>query len=241
MDDEELARRSILGFGEIMAALGRWGTGAEAVIRQADAIGARVVTATGNPWFDGVVVPLGAMPPTGDSNLPTGVWTLQNSVSGRIEQPEIATPCMGLDLSSLAPRPPSMQVKVEEVSFAVFGDLNERAYDDIGVFGPLARALAKDNRIRVYGLRASAEESSAFVCVALTLTVLDDLGIHYVATEAAHRRKGLASLLVRALLDAGRASGLRSATLQASAEGLPVWTHLGFRRVATLRGFVRPP
>jgi GNAT superfamily N-acetyltransferase len=239
MNDEELARRSILGFGEIMAALGQCGTGPEAVIRRADALGARVVTATGNPWFDGVVVPPGVTPPADDAELPSGVWTLASSVAGRVEQPDVATPCMGLDLASFAPSPPGTQVRAEEVSFAILGEINERAYNDVGVFGPLARALAKDERIRAYGLRGSPEERSDFVCVALTLTTSDDLGIHYVATEAAHRRRGLASSLVRSLLESAKAHDLRSATLQASAEGLPVWKGLGFRSVATLRGFVR--
>ena len=40
IDDEELARRSIAGFGEMIAALGRWGLGAEAEIRWSNAIGA---------------------------------------------------------------------------------------------------------------------------------------------------------------------------------------------------------
>jgi ribosomal protein S18 acetylase RimI-like enzyme len=78
------------------------------------------------------------------------------------------------------------------------------------------------------------------VCVALTLTVGDDLGIHYVATEASHRRRGLASRLLRALLAAAREKGLRTATLQASPDGLSVYERLGFRRVATLRGYRRP-
>ena len=32
IDDSELARRSILGFGEMVAALGRWGVGAGAEV-----------------------------------------------------------------------------------------------------------------------------------------------------------------------------------------------------------------
>ncbi|BDE06072.1 hypothetical protein WPS_13480 [Vulcanimicrobium alpinum] len=92
------------------------------------------------------------------------------------------------------------------------------------------------DRVRANGLR----DRETFVCVALTIAVDDDLGIHYVATEAAHRRRGLASRLLRAILANARAAGMRSAILQASADGLAVYERLGFRRVATLRGYLRP-
>jgi ribosomal protein S18 acetylase RimI-like enzyme len=74
----------------------------------------------------------------------------------------------------------------------------------------------------------------------LTLTVGDDLSIQYVATEASHRRQGLATRLLLAILASAKAEGLRSATLQASPDGLSVYERLGFRKVATLRGFLRP-
>jgi GNAT superfamily N-acetyltransferase len=80
---------------------------------------------------------------------------------------------------------------------ATLGEINEMACDDSGVFGPLVCVLAEDERIHAYGLRDAS--GGPFVCVALTLTVGDDVGILYVATEAPHRRKGLASKLVRAL------------------------------------------
>ena len=49
IDDAELARRSILGFGEMVAALGRWGVGAEAVVRRPNALGARIDAAGSEP------------------------------------------------------------------------------------------------------------------------------------------------------------------------------------------------
>jgi len=66
------------------------------------------------------------------------------------------------------------------------------------------------------------------------------VSIQYVATEAAHRRRGLASQLLRALLSAARDAGIRSATLQASPDGLSVYERLGFRHLTTLRGYLRP-
>jgi ribosomal protein S18 acetylase RimI-like enzyme len=74
----------------------------------------------------------------------------------------------------------------------------------------------------------------------LTLAVGDDVSVQYVATEARHRRQGLASRLLVAVLAAERARGMRSATLQASPDGLPVYERLGFRRVALLKAFLRP-
>ncbi len=77
MNDSELAGRSILGFGELMAALGNLSGGQEAVIRWPNALGARVATAANNPWFDGVVVPVGHRPPPDSILLPSCVWTLE--------------------------------------------------------------------------------------------------------------------------------------------------------------------
>jgi len=68
----------------------------------------------------------------------------------------------------------------------------------------------------------------------------DDLGIHYVATDADHRRRGLATLLLTEVMDRARAEGMRTATLQASPDGLPVYRRMGFRVVGVLHGFVRP-
>lgn len=49
MNDAELARRSILGFGEMVAALGRCGVGTEAEVRRPDALGARINAAATTP------------------------------------------------------------------------------------------------------------------------------------------------------------------------------------------------
>ncbi len=234
IDDRELARRAILGFGEMVAALGRGGVGDAAVVRRPDALGARIRTTAGNPWFDAAVVPLDATPPADDPQLPLCLWTVADAVPGRREETGIATPCLGVALDDPALTLIGGALAVEAPPLAMIGDLNERAYNEVGTFGPLIRAL-RDDRVRTYGLR----DRGAFVCVALTLAVGDDVSIQYVATEATHRRRGLASQLLRALLSAARDEGLQSATLQASPDGLPVYERLGFRRIATLRGYLR--
>jgi GNAT superfamily N-acetyltransferase len=228
VDDAELARRSIAGFGEMVAALG----GADAV-RRPDAVGALVDAASGNHWLDAAVVPADAAPPARDDDgLPHCLWTVADAVPGRSEEPGIAMPCLGVELDAVAaPEPP---VVVEVPSLAVVGAVNDRAYDQDEALGPLIRAL-DDGRAATYGLREDGE----WACVTLTLRVGDDVSVQYVATEAAHRRRGLASRLLLAVLAAARADGMRTATLQASPDGLPVYERLGFRRVATLRAFLR--
>jgi GNAT superfamily N-acetyltransferase len=236
MDDAELARRSIHGFGEMVAALGRWGVSADAEIRRPDALGARIDAAAGNPWFNAAVVPAGAAPPADDPRLPYCLWTVADAVPGRVHDAGIATPCMGVELGDPALELDGGASDVQTPSLAVVGDLNERAYCDVGgPFGPLVRALREDDRVRTYGVR----DHGVFVCVALTLRVGDDVSVQYVATETGHRRRGVAGRLLLAMMAGARSEGTRSATLQASPDGLSVYERLGFRRVATLHGFVR--
>ena len=161
IDDAELARRSILGFGEMVAALGagvwaprlkfaglmRWARGStprsitpgstrrscrSARCRPPTIRGCR--TASG-PW-------------------PTpcrGGWRSRGS--RRRAWPSARRPALVLDGGA---------THVEAPSLAVLGDINERAYGQSGVFGPLVQAL-RDERIRTHGLREAGE----FVCVAL--------------------------------------------------------------------------
>ena len=66
LDDAALARRSVHGWCEVMAALGRCGPGLEEV-RLPNAMGARAVDRSGplasNHYFDAVVVPYDSAPP----------------------------------------------------------------------------------------------------------------------------------------------------------------------------------
>ncbi len=234
MDDAELARRSIRGFGETVAALGRSGVGPEAEIRRPGLLGARIDAAAGNPWFDAAVVPLGAAPPAEDPSVPGCVWTVGGAVPGRVEAADIAMPCLGLVLDDPAVDLGGGRLGVEAPSLAELGEVNERAYDAPGTFGPLMAPL-RDERVRTYGLR----DGDAFVCVAMSLAVGDDLSVQYVATDSSHRRRGLAGRLMLAAMAGARDAGMRTATLQASPDGLSVYERLGFRRVATLRAYVR--
>ena len=60
-------------------------------------------------------------------------------------------------------------------------------------------------------------------------------------TEREHRRRGLARLIVRAILDWCAANAIELVTLRASAEGQPVYEQLGFKPdPKTMRLFVAP-
>jgi GNAT superfamily N-acetyltransferase len=203
MDDRELARRSIRGFAAMAALLDGAGTG--------------------NPWVDAAV---------GEGDAHT-VWAEAEAVPGRVEDPSIAMPVLGLELKDAGP--PDAALAVEVPPPDVIGAMNDRAYDQGPVLEPLIVAAAGDPRLRPLGTRVDGE----WACVLLGLRVDDDLAVHYVATEARFRRRGLASRLVLAALDGARREGALTATLQASPDGLPVYERLGFRRVATLRAFQR--
>jgi GNAT superfamily N-acetyltransferase len=235
MDDLEFARLSAASFGEMLATVARWGAGPESVIRCPDLVGGRMGTAAPSPWLDAVVVALGAVPPPDDPRLPSCIWTFADRVEGRVEHPEIAMPCMGLDLAMFSGAFDG-QVTVVSPTPAEVGAANDRAYGVAPLFGPIASRLC-DDRIATHGLVVD----DRIACVAMTLSLGDDLGIHYVATEAAYRRRGLATRLLTVVLQRGRDDGMRTATLQASPDGLPVYRKMDFREVGLLRAFVRPP
>lgn len=219
---------AVIGFAEMVALLGRH-AGRE--VRAPELIGADMPQAVGNPWFDAVVVPPGAAPPAETPALPTGVWTIADAMAGRVAGPSM--PCMIRRLSDL---PAPAAVTVEEPDAETLGALNDLAYGSPPLFATFAPRLA-DPRLRRHGLRLDG----GFRCVAMTLAMGDDVAIHYVATDPAWQRRGLAGTLLTAILHEAAAAGFRTASLQASPDGLPVYRRLGFETVTTLNGFVRPP
>lgn len=231
-NDDELSARSVAGFGETVAALARWGVGAEAEVRRRDALGGRIDAAGEHPWVNAAVVPPGFPPPADDPLLPFCLWTLADAAPGRVERPEVAMPCLGLtELPA-----DGEGVAVGTPSLTVLGEVNDRAYEDeAGTLAPLIGAL-EDPRIRAHGL----QDAGRFVCVAMSFRIGEDVSIQYVATAASHRRRGLAAGLLTGVLARAREEGMRTATLQASPDGLSVYERMGFRRLATLRAFVRP-
>jgi GNAT superfamily N-acetyltransferase len=221
----DLAQRSILGFAETLACLGRTGAGGAEEHRTPGVIGARVPWAADNHWIDAVVAEPGAelVEP------PHCVWST-TVPPGRRELPEIAMPCMGLVLDEWqAPDGTAL----ETPPLALAGELNDRAYGQRDRLAPLIGAIA-DPRVRTHGVRVDGE----WACVALTVRIGDDVSVQYVATEARFRRRGLAAQVVAGALAQARGDGARTATLQASPDGRGVYERLGFRTVTTLSASV---
>jgi GNAT superfamily N-acetyltransferase len=219
----------MLGFAETLARLGRTGVRGATEVREPGAIGARVPWAADNHWVDAAVVPAGAAAPAPSAALPHCLWQAGDAPAGWTLLSDAAMPCMALVLDHA----PGADVAAQRPSPAVVGALNDEAYGQAERLAPLLGALPEGDGLAHHGLRVDGE----WACVAVALRRGDDVSIQYVATPERFRRRGLATALLRAILAGAYASGARTATLQASPDGRPVYERLGFRTVATLRGF----
>jgi GNAT superfamily N-acetyltransferase len=103
------------------------------------------------------------------------------------------------------------------------GRINDVAY---GFDGDFSRAFARrPDELHLYAARVDGEAVS---CVG-TIHEGSDCGVFLVATEPAARGRGLArELMTVALIDA-RAAGCRTASLQSTAAGKPIYDRLGFQ------------
>jgi hypothetical protein len=118
--------------------------GGAAAVRRPDAVGAHIDAASSNHWLDAAVVPADAEPPAADDDdgLPHCLWTVAGAVAGRVEEPGIAMPCLGvvLDDGALLASEDATTV-VETPSLAVLGEVNDRAYGQVETLAPRLRAL----------------------------------------------------------------------------------------------------
>jgi GNAT superfamily N-acetyltransferase len=130
---------------------------------------------------------------------------------------------MALDLADLAPEPPA-PIGVEPVPGdpATAAELNDRAYG-YGADGFRA-ALSGETAIRWHFAR---DGDVALACVG-TIEVGDDCCVTGVATPPAHQGRGIASWLLWQALAEARDDGFRSASLQATKAGAPLYERLGF-------------
>ncbi len=142
----------------------------------------------------------------------------------RGHQLDAAPRAMALDLADLAPaRATPEGVEPGSGDATVAADLNDRAYG----YGPdgFRAALAADTSIRWH----AAYDGEEPVCCVGTIEVGDDCCVTGVATPPEHRGRGIASWLLRGALIEARERGLRTASLQATKAGTPIYERLGFR------------
>jgi GNAT superfamily N-acetyltransferase len=134
---------------------------------------------------------------------------------------------MALELAELRPRHPAEGIEVVSGETPMLGPVNDRAY---GIEGPgWATALDAEPEIAVDTAVALAGGEAA-ACAAV-LDRDDDACVTAVATLPEHRGRGLAGALISRLLAAAAGRGVRTASLQASRAGAPVYGRLGFADV----------
>jgi ribosomal protein S18 acetylase RimI-like enzyme len=111
--------------------------------------------------------------------------------------------------------------------------LNDRVYGYPGSFARTLRSLA--------GLDASvALVGGEPVACALAHHANADCHITLVATLPAHRRRGIASGLIRRLVRRGRERGCTTTSLVATRSGAPVYARLGYRDLGPVQMWERP-
>jgi GNAT superfamily N-acetyltransferase len=130
---------------------------------------------------------------------------------------------MAMELAEPIEEPPApAEVEPGSVPPAVAAELNDRAYG-YGEDGFRA-ALIGETAIRWHGAHAGGEP----VCCVGTIEVGDDCCVTGVATPPEHRGRGIASWLMQRALAAARRDGARTASLQATKAGAPIYERLGF-------------
>ena len=150
-------------------------------------------------------------------------------------------PGMALDLAAAPALPePDSWVKVRRVrppgAFATWVDVMNDALHDPAIAAPAYRAWLDHPAYAFY----LAYLGHLPVATAATLREGDVASIEFVGTRAAYRRRGAATAAcVQALRDL-QAAGVRTVTVQSSAEAVSLYERLGFRTYFTLTALVYP-
>jgi GNAT superfamily N-acetyltransferase len=142
---------------------------------------------------------------------------------------------MGMDLSRA--REPDLD-RVEwsrDCDLVTIGRINDAAYGyEDGTLEKVISSLPLDNLHR-YAAHVDGEPAA----VMMTIDCEDDTEIAWVATNEAARGRGLATALMRQSLWDARERGQRTATLQATRVGAPVYERVGFRDFGALHMWER--
>jgi len=135
---------------------------------------------------------------------------------------------MGLDLAGLRPpaKPWPSEAELVAGELGAIGVVNDRAYEHEDGWSAAVSELP-DRPIAT----AMALVGDEPVACAILIEHGDDACVTGVATVPEHQGKGLAGHILSGLLSDARARGARTATLQASQAGAPVYERLGFRDV----------
>jgi len=87
----------------------------------------------------------------------------------------------------------------------------------------------------------AVEEGGEVAAVGAAILQNDCCYLMWMATRPEWRRRGMAEKIVRAAWDDARASGARLTALHATPAGRPVYSRLGYTRIADFPGFVWSP
>jgi GNAT superfamily N-acetyltransferase len=136
---------------------------------------------------------------------------------------DAAPRAMAMELADVtsAPSPPA-GIEPAPCEAVVATDLNDRAYG----YGPdgFRAGLGGETAIR---WQAAYDGGEPVGCIG-TIVVHDDCCVTGVATPPEHRGRGIAGWLLRRALEEARRKGLRTASLQATKAGAPLYERLGF-------------
>jgi GNAT superfamily N-acetyltransferase len=238
IDDKELRRRAVAGLRDEVEAFGSGAPGSR-LIRREGLIASLTPAAPQRSLFNSVLYQdpaaladeVDALREEYDANR-IRAWTVwvpdedretARLLEGRGHVLDAAPRAMALELSELAAGPAAPDgIESGPCEPAVAAELNDRAYG-YGSDGFRA-ALAGETSIRWHGAYAGEEP----VCCVGTIEVGDDCCVTGVATPPEHRGRGIAGWLLRRALDEARNEGMRTASLQATRAGAPLYERLGF-------------
>jgi GNAT superfamily N-acetyltransferase len=239
LDDSELRRRAIVGLRDEVEAFGSGHP--DSLLIRADGLIASVTPASpqrslfNSVFYEYPEVLVAHLDELGEAYDSHGIdaWTVwvpdddretARLLADRGHQLDAEPRAMAMELVDLASAPTApAAIEARPGDPASAADLNDRAYG-YGLDGFRA-ALAGDTSIRWHGAYAVEEP----VCCVGTIEVGDDCCVTGVATPPEHRGRGIASWLVRGALAEIRERGLRTASLQATKVGTPIYERLGFR------------
>jgi GNAT superfamily N-acetyltransferase len=141
---------------------------------------------------------------------------------------------MVAELADLVPPEPAGLDWDAGASIELLGALNDRAYGHRPADGFASAFVTPSADLSLRGYRARVAGEPA--CVLATIdhaptpgAAGPDCGVYFVATDPAHRGKGLATRLMAAALGEAHERGCATSTLQSSAMGQPIYTALGYR------------